>query len=418
MNSLDTDQALIILNDIGVRYRTAQENISSFKEYVIRRVKRDIEFQNFWALKEVSLTINPGEVFGVVGPNGAGKSTLLKVIARVLKPTTGRVRIRGRVSPLLELGTGFHQELTGRENIYMNGAFLGFSKQDLDVRLNRIVDFAGLGDFIDAPIRTYSTGMVARLGFSVATDVRPEILIVDEILGVGDAEFQRKSYERIQRFQSEGTTILLVTHSLSRVEEMCSRAVWLDHGKVVMMDTAETVVGKYLERTTQQESKRLGEIKLADGNRRWGNGKIEITGVRILDMDGKNRSIFHTGQSMKLEIDYIVNEEVQSPVFGIAIYHHNGVQLTGPNTQLAGYEIPVLSGKGTMTFSIPYLPLLEGLFNISIAVVNADNDETLDYHNRAYQFRVINQLGPVNERYGLVTFRGEWQLMENREDKI
>ena len=412
MNSLDTDQAVIILNDIGVRYRTSQENISSFKEYVIRRLKGDLKFRNFWALNSVSLSINPGEVFGIIGPNGAGKSTLLKVIARVLKPTIGRVRILGRVSPLLELGSGFHQELTGRENIYMNGAFLGFTKKDLDYRFKSIVDFAGLGDFIDAPLRTYSTGMVARLGFSVATDVRPEILIVDEILGVGDAEFQRKSYERIQRFQAEGTTILLVTHSLGRVEEMCSRALWLDHGQMVMLDAADVVIGKYLEQTTRQESERLEKIKLADGNRRWGNRKIEITGVRILNMHRENQVIFHTGQTMKLEMDYIVHEEVHSPVFGIAIYHQNGVQLTGPNTQLADYEVPMLSGKGTMIFSIPYLPLLEGLYNISIAVVNADNDETLDYHNRAYRFRVINQHGSVNEQYGLVTFRGEWQLIE------
>lgn len=410
MNSSDAAPAVIELNNIGVRYRTAQESIPSFKEYVIRWVKREIQYQSFWALKDVSLLINPGEVFGIVGPNGAGKSTLLKVIARVLKPTTGRVRIRGRVSPLLELGAGFNPELTGRENIYMNGAFLGYTKQDLDSRFQRIVDFAGLGDFIEAPIRTYSTGMVARLGFSVATDARPEILIVDEILGVGDAEFQRKSFERIQHFQAEGTTILLVTHSLSKIEEMCSRAVWLDRGQVVLQDTADTVVGKYLEQTTRQEAERLADFRLAAGKQRWGSGKLEITSVRILGGDGQDQVVFQTGQAMTLELGYIAHETVEAPVFGVGFYHHNGVQLTGPNTQLSDYEIPVLSGRGTLTYSIPYLPLLEGLYNISIAAVSSDNDETFDYHKRAYQFRVVNQDCLVKERYGLVTFQGEWRL--------
>ncbi|MCP4424101.1 MAG: ABC transporter ATP-binding protein, partial [Chloroflexi bacterium] len=233
---------VIQMEGVGVRYRVAQESIPSFKEYFVRWVKREIQYQSFWALDDITVSINRGEVFGIVGQNGAGKSTLLKVVARVLRPTTGRIRINGRVAPLLELGAGFDRELTGRENIYLNGAILGFSEQDLKSRVDRIVEFAGLEDFIDAPLRTYSTGMTARLGFSIATDVRPEILIVDEILGVGDAAFQTKSYERIKKYKGEGTTILLVTHSLSSIKEMCSRAMWLNYGKAIAVGDTDYII--------------------------------------------------------------------------------------------------------------------------------------------------------------------------------
>jgi ABC-type polysaccharide/polyol phosphate transport system ATPase subunit len=214
------NEPMIVLDDVAVCYRVPKEQIPSFKEFIIRWAKGDVSYQEFWALKNINLKVRRGEVLGIIGPNGAGKSTLLKVVARVLRPTKGRVQINGKVAPLLELGAGFDFELTGRENIYLNSAILGYSSSNIDKRFDRMVEFAGLGEFIDAPLRTYSTGMVARLGFAVATDVRPEILIVDEILGVGDAEFQTKSFERIQSFQAEGTTILLVSHSLGKIEEM------------------------------------------------------------------------------------------------------------------------------------------------------------------------------------------------------
>jgi len=329
-------QPIIDIQDVAIRYRIPQEKIPSIKEYAIRWLRREINYRDFWALKEISLSIQPGEVFGIVGPNGAGKSTLLKVIARVLRPTRGRVVVRGRVAPLLELGAGFDPELTGRENVYLNGAILGFSKQDIDARFDRIVEFAGLKNFIDAPLRTYSTGMFARLGFAVATDVRPDILIVDEILGVGDAEFQTKSYERIQQFQAEGTTILLVSHSLDRVSEICSRAIWLDHGNILFSGDAPSVVNQYLQQMTAAEADRMAEKR--DGKediRRWGTGKAEITRVRLLDEDGKEQVIFSTGQKLVLKIDYQAHEPITSPVFGVAIHRNDGLHITGPNTNIA-----------------------------------------------------------------------------------
>lgn len=235
----------IHLEGVSVQYRIPTERIGSFKEYVIRRLKGQVKIKTFWALKDVSLNIQRGEVFGFVGVNGAGKSTLLKVVARVLHPTEGRVIVRGRVAPLLELGAGFHPELTGRENIFLNGAFLGFSHQEMLAKFDEIVDFSELGQFIDAPIRTYSSGMYGRLGFAVATASEPEVLIVDEILGVGDEAFQKKCAMRMESFRKSGAAILLVSHSMATIESMCQRAAWLDHGILKTVGEPNQVIQAY-----------------------------------------------------------------------------------------------------------------------------------------------------------------------------
>jgi ABC-2 type transport system ATP-binding protein/lipopolysaccharide transport system ATP-binding protein len=243
-SGLQSDEA-IRLENVTVRYRVPRERIDKFKEYIIRWVQRKIAHESFLALNDVSFSIRKGEVLGLVGHNGAGKSTLLKLVARVLKPTSGRVWVRGRVAPLLELGAGFHAELTGRENIFLNGAILGFTRGQMEAKYQSIVEFAELGDFIDAPMRTYSSGMWARLGFAVSTDIQPDVLIIDEILAVGDEAFQRKSSERIRSFQEKGSTILLVSHNLSAIESMCHRVIWLDHGVVRAEGPAPEIVSAY-----------------------------------------------------------------------------------------------------------------------------------------------------------------------------
>ena len=404
---------VIEMSDVAVCYRAAQERIPSFKEYAIRWLRREIRYEEFWALQGISLTVKPGEVLGIIGPNGAGKSTLLKVVARVLRPTRGRVQIRGRISPLLELGAGFDPELTGRENVYLNSAILGYSKQNIDSRFDQIVDFAGLHDFIDLPVRTYSTGMAARLGFAVATDVRPEILIVDEILGVGDAEFQTKSFERIQNFQAEGTTILLVSHSLDRVQEMCSRVIWLDHGKLMQEGSAEQVVGKYIQLTTANEEERLTQAThnvSEQSENRWGNRKVEISGIRILGSNGEEQSVFQTGEPFFFEIDFVAHQPVVSPIFGMALHHNDGSHITGPNTSHFGLDIPMIEGQGTIRYEISSLPLLAGLYHLSVAVVNQDDTEMFDFHSQMYSFRVLNY-GERVELYGFVTLGGTWEVV-------
>jgi ABC-2 type transport system ATP-binding protein/lipopolysaccharide transport system ATP-binding protein len=239
---------VIHLEDVSVRYRVPSERIGTFKEYMIRRLKRQVQMRTFWALKGINVDVFRGEIFGIVGDNGAGKSTLLKVVARVLRPTNGRVIVKGRVAPLLELGAGFHPELTGKENIFLNGSLLGFSHREMQEKYDQIVDFSELGEFINAPIRTYSTGMYARLGFAVATARYPDILIVDEILGVGDENFRKKCEMRIEEFCRRGTSILLVSHTMATIEAMCHRAVWLDHGVLKSLGEPGQVVRAYREK--------------------------------------------------------------------------------------------------------------------------------------------------------------------------
>ncbi len=238
---------VIWLNDVSVEYRIPSERIGTLKEYVIRAIQRKIQQKRFFALKNINIKINNGEVFGVIGHNGAGKSTLLRLFARVLPPTYGRIEIVGSISPLLELGAGFHQELSGRENVFLNGAILGYSREEINNKFDSIVEFSGLNNFIDAPIRTYSSGMWARLGFAVATATRPDILLVDEVLAVGDEGFQKKCFDRIEDFRNHGTTIVIVAHNMQTIRDRCSRVSWLDHGNLKFTGNPEEAIDMYRE---------------------------------------------------------------------------------------------------------------------------------------------------------------------------
>jgi len=407
--SAGEQEEVIRLENVSVAYRVPQERINTFKEYVIRWMQGKVRHRKFLALEGVSLSIRRGEVFGLIGPNGAGKSTLLKLVARVLRPTSGRVVVLGRVAPLLEIGAGFHPELTGRENIFLNGAMLGFNRKEMEGKFQRIVDFAELGDFIDAPLRTYSSGMWARLGFAVATDTQPEVLIVDEILSVGDEAFQRKSLERIQSFQAQGATILLVSHSMEMIEKMCQQAAWLDHGKIISYGSTGTVVDSYLGRVRDNEAKRLAQESEQAPVQRWGEGGIEIRQVRILNAHNAEQHIFHTGESLMLQIDFYAHEPIENPTFGIAIHRQDGFHITGPNTSFAGLHLGNVHGPGSLNYTIPYLPLLEGLYNFSVSAHNEEDTHMYDYHDRLYPFRVDNRGHKIGERYGLMTMRGKWR---------
>jgi ABC-type polysaccharide/polyol phosphate transport system ATPase subunit len=243
----EADDPVVLFEDVSVEYRVPHERVRTLKEYAIRRLKGRIQYQKFLALKEASFRVQQGEIFGLIGSNGAGKSTALKLVARVLRPSHGRVRVRGRVAPLLAMGAGFHPELTGRENVFLNATLLGFTRREIEKRFNAIVDFAELWDFIDAPLRTYSSGMITRLGFAVASDQMPDLLIIDEVLAVGDASFQEKSLNRILSFQEKGATTLFVSHSMAQVRSMCHRVLWLDHGVVRFIGNTKEGVDMYLE---------------------------------------------------------------------------------------------------------------------------------------------------------------------------
>ena len=236
---------MIEVKNVSMSFRLSQDRIQSIKEYLVTLAKGKLKYKEFWALKNVSFTVRPGEVLGIIGRNGAGKSTILKVISGILKPTEGSVSVRGNIVPMLELGSGFDFDLTGRENIYLNGSILGYSSHFLDEKYDEIVSFSELGEFIEMPIRKYSSGMMMRLAFSIATVVNPEILIVDEILAVGDEAFQRKSRQRMLELMGGGTTVLFVSHSLDQIREMCDRVLWLDHGQIKMLGETKEVCDAY-----------------------------------------------------------------------------------------------------------------------------------------------------------------------------
>lgn len=243
---MNENNLMIQLKDVSVKYRLIRERPKTFQEHVINYLKgKRIEAETFWALSDISLDILKGESIGIIGHNGAGKSTLLKVISGIIKPAGGKVSVHGKIAPLIRLGAGFDHELTGRENIYLNASILGFSRKEIDGKYESIIDFSEIRDFINTPLKHYSSGMIARLGFSIATEVNPDILIVDEVLAVGDAHFSKKSKERILEFRKKGITILFVSHSMEEVKNLCDKVLWIDHGKPNMIGEAEKVIAEY-----------------------------------------------------------------------------------------------------------------------------------------------------------------------------
>ncbi len=393
--------------NVSKRFILHHERARSFQELALGLLRRNNRSrEEFWALRDVSFVVEHGETVGIIGPNGAGKSTVLKLISRIIEPTSGRIAVNGRVGALLELGAGFHPDLTGRENIYLNGSILGLSRAEIRRRLDDIIGFAELERFIDVPVKHYSSGMYVRLGFSVAVHTDPEILLVDEVLAVGDAAFQRKCLERINELRRVGVTVLFVSHSAEAVRTLCTRALWLENGRLVADDVPEAVVLRYLERS------REGTATSQPGyeERRWGTGKIRITGVRLLDEQGQERQQFRTGEPLTVEIRYYASERVERPVFGLAIHRSDGIHITGPNTQFAGLEIPYVEGEGTVLYTVPALPLLEGLYFVSVSAHNWEDTEIYDYHDRLYLCRTL----PATEKYGLVTIQGTWKWDNQR----
>ena len=382
------------------RHETAWQTLRS----LWRRRPQD----GLWAVRDVSFAVAPGESLGIIGRNGSGKSSMLKLAARILRPTEGRITVRGRVSALLELGAGFHPDLTGRENIFLNGSLLGLNKERIETAYEEIVEFSELGDFINMPVKHYSSGMYMRLGFSVAVHVTPDILIVDEILAVGDQNFQNKCIERIYDMKRQGVTIIVVSHNLDSVRNICSHLLWMDHGRVRATGPTAEVVGEYLA-YTYGSGGRLDSVSSTEPTtfKRWGTGEIEITVVRFLDSDGQERNEFVTGEEMVVEIAYQAHESVYEPEFGLAIYRQDGVQVNGPNNQLGGLSLGMISGAGVVRYRITNLLLLPSLYRVTTAVHDHQLSKAYDFHEQAYTFRVIP--GGAQEMHGLVQLPSRWE---------
>lgn len=389
----------VVVDDVSKRFRLYHERNQSLKVALMRGRRAEVE--EFWALRNVSLEVQPGTTFGLIGENGSGKSTLLKCIARILRPDHGRITVNGKVSALLELGAGFHPELSGRENIFLNGSILGLSRRELDEKFDDIVDFAGLGQFIDQPVKNYSSGMYVRLGFSVAINVDPDVLLVDEVLAVGDEGFQRKCNEKIADLREAGKTIVLVSHNLAAVHNLCDKVAWLEHGEVRMLDDARRVVDEYTGNVhVDRESD--GET----GGSRWGSGEGRIERIELLNERGESVNRVATGEAVTIRLHYKLSEPLTKPVFGVAVHTLDGTHVTGPNTREADLVPDELSGEGHVDLTVDRLLLLQGTYDVSASIYDYACLHPFDFRHRAFRFDV--DPGEPREGYGFVSLGGQW----------
>jgi ABC-2 type transport system ATP-binding protein len=326
-------------------------------------------------------------------------------MARIIRPDSGRITVEGKVSALLELGAGFHPELSGRENVYLNGTILGLSKRELDRKFDDIVDFAGLERFIDSPVKNYSSGMYVRLGFSVAINVDPDVLLVDEVLAVGDEQFQNRCAEKFAELRAAGKTIVLVSHSLGSVRTMCDHVVWLAHGQVRRAGDAAEVLDEYVGEMREGREDHVGT------GTRWGSGEAQIVQIQLIGPDGRPTTRVRTGDDVRLRLKYVAHEPIPRPVFGIAIHTLEGVHVTGPNTREAGLVPDQIHGDGQVDLHIPRLMLLPGTYDVSASLVDHEILHFFDFHQRSLRFDV--DPGVPHETFGgVVSLGGDWTHSE------
>lgn len=346
--------------------------------------------REFWALKGVSFDVAPGEALGIIGPNGAGKSTILKLITGITRATRGTVATRGRVAALIEVGAGFHPDLTGRENVYLNGAFMGLRRREITERFDRIVEFAGLEGFLDVPVKRYSSGMYMRLGFAVAAHIDPEILLVDEVLAVGDISFQMKCLDKIKELRERDRTIIFVSHHMKAVAGLCDRVLLLANGEVVDAGDPASVIARYrslvADDTVQKGTTFLGEQD------RWGSGGVEITGVELLDRDGRPVDVVATGDPLTVRIGYMVHKPVRHPVFEVEIHRTDRTYCCGTSTRVDGIDLGTVSGTGTVELHYRELSLLPDGYYLSVGVFDDSGLVPYDFLRGVRAFTVQSDL--------------------------
>jgi lipopolysaccharide transport system ATP-binding protein len=380
------------VSHLSKSFRIHHEKTNSLKGLIVARGRN--RFDDFTALNDISFVVGQSEVFGVIGHNGSGKSTLLKCMAGILVPNRGSVAVHRRMSALLELGAGFHPELSGRENVFLNAAILGMGRKEIAGRFD---------DFIDSPVKTYSSGMYVRLAFAVAINVDPELLIIDEILAVGDVTFQQKCMEKFVDFRNQGRTIILVTHSMSSVRDMCDRAIWLDHGKLVAEGDPTELVEAYTDRMLGTRSDR------GDGSTRRGSGEINIERVEMFV--GSNPTPvkrFRTGDDVTLRLHYRAEKAVSRPVFGIAIDALGGNCITSPCTRDVGMVPERVLGEGHVDVSMTNIALMPGTFDLHTSITDFNRQHMYDHLQVALRFDVMT--GKLFETGSAVTLRPEWTM--------
>ncbi|MZK53459.1 ABC transporter ATP-binding protein [Clostridium beijerinckii] len=428
---------VIKVDNVSKHFKIYYDKGSTLKEKILFTNRNRHEVHQ--VLKGINLSIKKGEVVGLIGKNGSGKSTLLKLMTKIIYPDIGEIKIKGKVSSLLELGAGFHPDMTGRENIYTNASIFGLTKKEIDSRLQKIIDFSELGEFIDNPVRTYSSGMYMRLAFSVAINVDAEILLIDEILAVGDTNFQQKCFERLRELKQKGITIVIVTHDTGTVEKFCSSAVWLENGVIKEEGKTHKVIDKYLK---YMNTKRVESIELANkkekeensvnkdvinerenvnkdkeialenevkedeidfNSNRFGLRYVEITKALIRNSKGEETTVLRGGESADIEIYYKVNKPLEEYVFGMGFYTLEGLCLYGSNTQLDDIKVSHTRDKGVVKYHIDSIPLLTGIYGLNVAVVD-ENGTPMDFIRNYFNFNVVSD----ERSTGMITVNHQW----------
>jgi len=439
MNAIEVTNASKVYRRYSRRRQFSTLKSALLSRSLIRNLRPD---ETFAAVSGVTFTVPRGRTLGVVGRNGSGKSTLLKLVAGITKPTSGSVSVNGRVSALIELGAGFHPEISGRENVFINGIMLGLTKREVGRRFDEIVDFAEMKDFIDAPVKTYSSGMYMRLGFAVAIHVDPDVLLVDEVLAVGDEGFTHKCLDKFAEFKRRGKTILLVTHSLGLVERFCDDALWMDGGHMKGIGDPKRIVGAYITDVEVSEEQQLAAgdakaqqsatvvspdepasavlpdhpIETAEGpadmfratEGRWGSREIEITDVQLVGADGATGHVFHSGQPVTVLIGLRSPIENDDFVIGIGIFNAEGVCVYGTNTNIEELKAVRIFGDAEARFTVDSLDLVEGTYKLDVAIHKLDG-YPYDYHRLLYTFRVKSRTKDV----GIYRPRHEWQFSDS-----
>ncbi|HHW82642.1 MAG TPA: ABC transporter ATP-binding protein [Actinomycetales bacterium] len=394
-----SDSIAVRIEDVSKRFRVYHERNQTLKSAIMRG--RRSKYTDFWALNGVSFDIPRGATFALVGDNGSGKSTLLKCIARILVPDGGSIHREGRIAAMLEVGSGFHPELSGRDNVYLNASILGMRRSEIDKKFDEIVDFAGVGEFIDQPVKNYSSGMYVRLGFSVAIHTEPDILLVDEILAVGDAAFQEKCTLKFADLRREGRTVVVVSHSMPQLRTMADHAAWLQHGELREVGPSKDVLSHYADST------RSDIRETDDGKTRWGSGEALVERVELLDENGvPTAGQVRTSERVVMRLHYHAKERIERPHFGFAMESIDGAYLWGNNTKDLGFDITHLEGRGAVDLTVPKLPLQPGTYLVHGSIVDTSTLHVYDYLRDAARLHVSR--GIPFESGGPLIMDGRW----------
>ncbi len=413
--------SVIKVENVHKKFRVYYDKGQTFKEKLLFRNRN--RHEDRWVLRGIDFEVEKGEAIGLIGENGSGKSTMLKLMTKIMYPDEGKIEIQGRISSLIELGAGFHPDMSGRENIYTNAAIFGLTRKEIDKRLQTIIDFSELQEFIDNPVRTYSSGMYMRLAFAVAINVDADVLLIDEILAVGDANFQSKCFNKLREIKANGTTIVIVSHALGQIEQICERTVWIDQGKVRMIGSpfevhpcymqwmGEKAHGQHVMHAPENEGKEPEQAEQAPQEQapqqenRWGSGEVRITSVQLIGADGTPKDVFSTGEQMQVFLSYTCHKDVQAPVVGIGIFRNDGVNCYGTNTLIDQIPHVELQPEGYICCMIDANNLLEGEYTLDVSI-HAEDGFAYDYFKRAVQFRMYSEIRDT----GIMRMPHRWKI--------